>query len=190
VNIWEAYHLDQNSAPAHNKGILFPFIIIIVFWFPLSLVIGEDRTTIPHPPNASVPQKLPNVPFSDITKESEELVSSAPAMASSGRVSVTVYGGDNRLLTAAYRGAQEYAAQDDGHDAYFLWAKDKDNNPNTVDVDFFVKGVWSGTLTIKNPDDYPAIQHAVTDRMNRAYTKGFSVERLEQGRLSNGRIEP
>ncbi|GAB5469825.1 MAG: hypothetical protein Kilf2KO_28550 [Rhodospirillales bacterium] len=96
------------------------------------------------------PHDAGRVMFADIRGKSEGFVEDAPGAASSGRVSVIVYGGSDPILRAVYEAAQAYSTSGPSRDIYFLQADDNDDDATTVKISVWSNGWEYGVIEVDN----------------------------------------
>ncbi len=126
----------------------------------------------------NVPRRLPDIPNYNLTEfdpedtreENFEFVKAQAVSGSTDRVSLLVHSEDSQALATIYQAAQEYVVQEDeGREVQFFWTQDKDNNPNTIDVDIFGDAIKTETYKIRNKNDRAGIKKDIKDALNDAY---------------------
>ncbi len=133
---------------------------------------------------ATSPHEAGRVLYADIRGRDADFVKLAPGAASSGRVSVIVYGGSDPLLRAVYEAAQAYAASGPKRDIYFLQASDNDDDPNTVNVTVWSNGRKHRTIIVENAESAVTRDFAELTTRARQHMDGAHNEHLAQ--LSEG----
>lgn len=96
-----------------------------------------------------------------------KFMEAAPGAASTGRISVILYGNSERIKDAA--GSAAYTFSQGIHDASFIWAQDNDSNAKEVRVVVYGNGRQFGYLDIGVNADQAAVAKAVYDMMKDAY---------------------
>lgn len=127
---------------------------------------------------ATSPHNAGRVMFADIRGKSEGFVEDAPGAASSGRVSVVVYGGTDPILRAVYTAAQQYASSGPNRDIYFLQADDNDNDPNTVDISVWSNGWEYAKIEMTNADHAEPQDFADLTTRTKQHIDGARTEHL------------
>ncbi len=141
---------------------------------------AKPSTQVAETVTATSPHEAGRVMFADIRGKSEGFVGDAPAMASSGRVSVIVYGGTDPILRSVYTAAQDYAASGPGRDIYFLQADDNDNDLNTVNIEVWSNGWRHRTIVVENANHAKSQDFADLTSRAKQHMDGARSEHLAQ----------
>lgn len=96
-----------------------------------------------------------------------KFVEDAPAAASTGRVSVVLYGNSDRIMGATYTAAEAFSQR--VHDSALLWAQDNDSNAGEVRVSVYGNGRYFGYIDVGVDADQEAVAKAVYKMMEDAY---------------------
>lgn len=141
---------------------------------------SKPPTKVAQSLQATSPQAHGQLMFADIRGRDEQFVKHAPGSASSGRVSVVVYGGSDPILRAVYEAAQDYAASGPGRDIYFLQADDNDEDPSTVHIAVWSDGWEYAGIDVENADHARSADFADLTSRAKRHMDGARSEHLAQ----------
>lgn len=98
-----------------------------------------------------------------------KFVEDAPARASTGRISVILYGNSDHIMGATYTAAEAFSQR--VHDSALLWAQDNDSNAGEVRVGVYGNGRHFGYINVGVDADQEAVAKAVYKMMQDAYAE-------------------
>ena len=103
----------------------------------------------------------------DVRKRSGQFLEDAPFRASNDRISVILYGEDNRIMNAVGYAGKIFAKN--VHDVSYLWAKDDNADPGNVTVGIYANGRFWGHFDIGVDADQKDVAKEVYLGMQEAY---------------------